>query len=132
MSGVQPRRDQQLARRAWAIVDGCPDGARGELRSRVVGLGSMLRGAGLAATLAFLQAKADPAGESARGAADQHLYTQLVAYLAGVLRLSDDQADPARFVVEVVADLDADRYALAGRQTRVLADWLRRAAEATP
>ena len=120
-----PRRDQGLAVTAWTLVQSVPPGVRGEFDTRAAELGSQLATSGLAATAAFLAAKAGPDGQVPTLA---QAYRILADALARHL-LHDPLANRNQLMVEL-GQLDATGYRRAGAAAREFAAWVRRAAEA--
>jgi CRISPR type III-B/RAMP module-associated protein Cmr5 len=120
-----PRRDQGLAVTAWTLIDNVPPDVRDEFRTRAMELGPMLANSGLAATAAFLAAKA---GSEAEPAPLARAYRILADALSRHV-LGDPQADRNRLVVEL-GQFDAAAYRRVGAGAREFAGWVRRAAEA--
>ena len=149
---MSARRDQGLAAAAWEMVVGLPRPLRQEFRSQAMGLGPMLVTSGLAATAAFLAAKAGPAeGAGHAGGGDQAAATDgapaadgagttlagayraladaLAAHVLG--RLGLPGGDCTALVRELgKPELDAAAYRRASADARAFGIWARRAAEA--
>lgn len=119
--------DTLLARSAYERVRAARDADYGdELRSRLQSLGPMLQSAGLAATLAFLRAKAETGAGNARQRAYLDTYLALGDHLRPVLGRGDDED----LLQTVIPDVTPAEYRLAGAEARRLAGWLARAAAA--
>lgn len=122
------RRDLGLAAITWKLVeDYDPDPkCREELRARALGLGPMLLGSGLAATTAFLQAKAHGTDGLARA-----YRATLDGLTRHVLQALGEVPDGDVDLVRWLADKDDHAsYRRAGAAAGDFALWLRRAAGA--
>jgi CRISPR/Cas system CMR-associated protein Cmr5 small subunit len=127
------RVDQGLAEAAARLLPrpgDREDRVERELRTRYRQLRIMLHGAGLAATYAFIMAKAN-----AESGALADAYGKAAAGIRGrLVELGLISADPAmagpRDVLAQLASLDAVGYARATAEAAALAGWLSRLADA--
>ena len=123
---MSARRDQGLAVTAWTLVGGLPDNLRQEFRSQAIRLGPMLVTSGLAATAAFLAAKAGDRDNPLAGA-----YRALADALAGhVLTQAGEPGRDRNTLVRRVGEMDVAEYRRACADAREFGAWVRRAAEA--
>lgn len=124
-----PRRDQGLAVTAWQLLEQARDQLgrreRREFRTRAMGLGPMLHTCGLAATAAFLAAKAGGGDDLAPA------YSRMADALAAHVTTSVGAAPLDRNAfVSWLGQADPPTYRLAGAAAREFGLWVRRAAEA--
>ncbi len=123
------RRDQGLARDTWLLVEQvCAEAdapERREFRTRAMRLGPMLRTSGLAATAAFLAAKAS--GTGSLPAAYRRMAEALARYV--LASVGQQPMDRNGFVLWL-GRADPATYRQAGAAAREFGLWVRRAAEA--
>ncbi|HET9894935.1 MAG TPA: type III-B CRISPR module-associated protein Cmr5 [Streptosporangiaceae bacterium] len=126
MSGAR-RVDQRMAAVAAELLDG--QDVNSELRTRYRQLSAMFHGAGLAATYAFIAAKAGEKNDLALAyrRAGEAIGKRLAEL--GLLPASAAQLD-VRAVMPALGDLDAVQYARASAEATALAGWLSRLADA--
>lgn len=120
------RIDQTMAARAAQILEG---EVNEQLRTRMRQLPGRLRGSGLAATYAFLMARA--AKDDAVARAYERLTLAIAAYTDERRLLADKPLDltPEKFL-RYLAGASADRYARVAAEIDILAVWLSRLATA--
>ncbi len=126
MSGAR-RIDQGMAAAAASLLDGRR--VNPELRSRYRQLSAMFHAAGLAATYAFIAAKAGEQDDLAQAYRDvgQAIGTRLADL--NLLPPSARQLD-VRAVLAALGGMDAVEYARASAEAAALAGWLSRLADA--
>lgn len=121
------RRDRDLAATAWRLIERIPADARSRFRSRAMGLGPMVVTSGLAATVAFLEAKAGPGAPTDSLKRAYRITSDSLAQHV----LGDSTATGGGLLVKVsTLEMTAAHYREASADARVFALWLRRAAEA--
>ena len=125
------RIDQDMATAAAAALPpagGLKDAEKKALRTRYRQLGSMLQTAGLAATYAFIAARAN-AEAGALASAYREAASGIRGRLAEVGLLSRNM-DP-RQVLQAFGAMDTVQYARASAEAAALTRWLSRLADAT-
>ncbi len=116
------RRDQMLSDKAWSVVRAVKGSdVAGQVRTRLMGLPSMLQADGVVATMAFLKAKAGP-GKSQLEQAYGKVFDALGRHVAP----PDRHGDPLGWL----STCDTTTHRRASAAAREFASWLRRAAEA--
>jgi len=111
-------RDQIRAQHAYACVGRVAEADRADYRVSVNYLGTNIMRSGLAAAVAFLQRRKD-------AAAKQLIRDLASASIPGLVDTSGETFP------ERVRDLDLEVYMLATRETLKVAQWFKRAVQAT-